>query len=97
MAFSDDKNENSHMEHAVDSVSLMNINNKDADIVQAEVVAAGLQNGRSQAEKDLVRKIDWRVLPCVWTLYLLGFLDRANVGYVNWRDKTINHDVEERG
>ena len=32
------------------------------------------------AEKKLVRKLDWRILPCCWVLYLLGFLDRANVG-----------------
>ncbi|KAL5337703.1 major facilitator superfamily domain-containing protein [Aspergillus crustosus] len=31
-------------------------------------------------EKRLVRKLDWRILPCCWVLYLLGFLDRANVG-----------------
>lgn len=31
-------------------------------------------------EKKLVRKLDWRILPCTWVLYLLGYLDRANVG-----------------
>jgi hypothetical protein len=33
-------------------------------------------------ERRLRRKLDWRILPCCWVLYLLGFLDRANVGYV---------------
>jgi hypothetical protein len=34
----------------------------------------------TEEEKKLKRKLDWRILPCTWTLYLLGFLDRANVG-----------------
>lgn len=30
-------------------------------------------------EKRFVRKLDWRILPCTWVLYLLGYLDRANI------------------
>lgn len=30
-------------------------------------------------DKNLVRKIDWRVIPGVILLYLLSFLDRSNV------------------
>ena len=30
-------------------------------------------------EKNLVRKIDWRIIPGVVLLYLLSFLDRSNV------------------
>ena len=30
-------------------------------------------------EKNLVRKIDWRIIPGVIVLYLLSFLDRSNV------------------
>lgn len=37
-------------------------------------------------EKRLVRKLDWRILPCTWVLYLLGFLDRANIGFVDISD-----------
>lgn len=53
------------------------------DILQAQQLASQWQEG-TQAEKDLVRKLDWRILPCCWVLYLLGFLDRANIGYVLW-------------
>lgn len=34
----------------------------------------------SEAEKALVRKIDKRIIPTVWALYTLSYLDRANVG-----------------
>lgn len=54
------------------------------DTATAEVIAAQDDtfqwvNGTPE-EKKLVRKLDWRILPCTWTLYLLGFLDRANIG-----------------
>lgn len=54
-------------------------------------------NGTAE-EKKLVRKLDWRILPCTWILYLLGFLDRANIGYVSsslqlWLDQA-NKDSE---
>ncbi|EME80774.1 uncharacterized protein MYCFIDRAFT_35652 [Pseudocercospora fijiensis CIRAD86] len=34
----------------------------------------------SEAEKRLLRKLDMRIIPCCWCLYLLGYLDRANIG-----------------
>ncbi|KXJ93668.1 major facilitator superfamily domain-containing protein [Microdochium bolleyi] len=49
------------------------------DILQAQQLASQWQEG-TEAEKKLVRKLDWRILPCCWVLYLLGFLDRANIG-----------------
>lgn len=33
-----------------------------------------------QAEKKLLRKIDFRVVPILWLLFLLSFLDRTNIG-----------------
>jgi hypothetical protein len=32
------------------------------------------------AEKRLVRKVDWNMVPLVSALYLLAFLDRSNIG-----------------
>lgn len=49
------------------------------EAVAAEEYAAQWVNGTPE-EKKLVRKLDWRILPCTWVLYLLGFLDRANIG-----------------
>ncbi|WWC65223.1 uncharacterized protein I303_107837 [Kwoniella dejecticola CBS 10117] len=34
----------------------------------------------SAAEKAFVRKIDKRIVPCIWVLYTLSYLDRANIG-----------------
>ena len=36
----------------------------------------------SEAEKKLVRKLDWHIMPTVWVLYTLSYLDRANIGCV---------------
>ena len=33
-----------------------------------------------EAEKRLLRKLDWRVVPMLWFLYMLAFLDRTNIG-----------------
>ncbi|WVQ85806.1 hypothetical protein IAT38_007974 [Cryptococcus sp. DSM 104549] len=49
---------------------------KDKDIVQ---LAAEYVPG-SDAEKALLKKIDRRLLPCIWGLYTLSYLDRANIG-----------------
>jgi hypothetical protein len=32
------------------------------------------------AEKKLLRKLDLRVVPVLWFLYMLAFLDRTNIG-----------------
>ncbi|RSH82400.1 uncharacterized protein EHS24_007368 [Apiotrichum porosum] len=34
----------------------------------------------SDEEKAFVRKIDKRIVPCIWALYTLSYLDRANIG-----------------
>ncbi|KAF8905904.1 major facilitator superfamily domain-containing protein [Mucidula mucida] len=34
----------------------------------------------SEAEKKLVRKIDLHIVPTIWVLYTLSYLDRANIG-----------------
>lgn len=71
------------VENTVTRTSTRDINKNDilADIQEAHQLATQWQEG-SLEEKRLVRKLDWRILPCCWVLYLLGFLDRANVGLV---------------
>ncbi|KAJ7736741.1 major facilitator superfamily domain-containing protein [Mycena maculata] len=34
----------------------------------------------SEAERKLVRKIDMRIVPTIWLLYVVSYLDRANIG-----------------
>ncbi|KAH8891125.1 allantoate permease [Thozetella sp. PMI_491] len=37
----------------------------------------------SDAEKRLVRKIDWFLLPTIWWMYILAYLDRGNISNAN--------------
>ena len=34
----------------------------------------------AEEEKKLLRKIDMRLIPTVWFMYLLSYLDRSNIG-----------------
>ncbi|KAG9645997.1 hypothetical protein KCV04_g3522, partial [Aureobasidium melanogenum] len=34
----------------------------------------------SQEERKLVRKIDLYLLPTIWLMYLLSYMDRTNIG-----------------
>ncbi|KAK9312368.1 hypothetical protein V1524DRAFT_410831 [Lipomyces starkeyi] len=52
------------------------------DHVTAVSLAAAYVPG-SPAEKKLLRKLDFRVVPCCWLLFVLGYLDRANIGFVS--------------
>lgn len=63
--------------------SHINDNDKSAVAAEAQQIAAQWVDG-TEEEKRLKRKLDWRILPCTWVLYLLGYLDRANIGYVRY-------------
>ena len=53
-------------------------NNADPD-VNTVALAAQYVPG-SQEERAFVRKIDKRIVPCIWGLYTLSYIDRANIG-----------------
>ncbi|MFM0203708.1 MFS transporter [Paraburkholderia fungorum] len=40
-----------------------------------------MQTTNAIDEKALVRKIAWRIIPFVFILYIISYLDRANIGY----------------
>lgn len=63
----------SSIEHTSDSGDAPRLDEKEANHIVSE-----WQEG-TEAEKRLVRKLDWRILPCTWILYMLGYLDRANI------------------
>lgn len=67
-------------DHGVDKQDVRVETDMAANEAEARGFAANWVDG-SLEEKRLVRKLDWRILPCTWILYLLGFLDRANIGY----------------
>ncbi|KAG8163013.1 hypothetical protein KVR01_007491 [Diaporthe batatas] len=48
---------------------------------QQEAQRLGLEfDPKSPENKKLVRKLDWRLVPSCWALYLLSNVDRANIG-----------------
>ncbi|KAK5941613.1 hypothetical protein PMZ80_005561 [Knufia obscura] len=83
MAFNDNKAMDNQLEKVAAAVSVNS--NDDLDIKkgddreQARQFAANWVNGTDE-EKKLLRKLDWRILPCTWVLYFLGYLDRSNIG-----------------
>jgi ACS family tartrate transporter-like MFS transporter len=40
-----------------------------------------MNNPAAEREKAIVRKITWRIVPFVFFLYIISYLDRANIGY----------------
>ena len=70
------------IEHASDTPSIKSngdVLKPEEDTKEANQIAANWREG-TEEERKLVRKLDWRILPCTWVLYLLGYLDRANIG-----------------
>ena len=46
--------------------------------------------------KSVLRKIDWRVLPVLWTLYLLQYLDKNGLNYVRFFLRWVYNSATER-
>ncbi|KAI8209205.1 hypothetical protein K4K54_009095 [Colletotrichum sp. SAR 10_86] len=73
---------------AVEPVSdAASIVDKGSDFVHQEVVGeltpedqAFLDNFPEDRKKRVMRKLDWRLVPLLGLLYLISFLDRANIG-----------------
>ncbi|WWC92340.1 uncharacterized protein L201_007295 [Kwoniella dendrophila CBS 6074] len=53
---------------------------KEEVLDQDAVALAATYTPGSAEEKALVWKIDKRIIPCIWILYTLSYLDRANIG-----------------
>lgn len=57
-----------------------------------------------EAERKLLRKIDWNLMPLIMMLYLASFLDRSvsclskgGAGYTpTWRSRTVSHQTTPR-
>lgn len=47
------------------------------------------------AEKKLLRKIDWHLIPILWLLFLCAFIDRINIG--NARIQGLEKDLHMKG
>lgn len=56
-----------------------NADSRDPTREAPRYVAGLTPEDREKAEKALVRKIDWRLLPIVIVMYILNYLDRNNI------------------
>ncbi|KAF5515411.1 putative transporter [Colletotrichum siamense] len=65
--------------------------NPDADLGEAERQAAEEAKEKA-AERRLLRRLDWKLIPWLCILYLLAFLDRTNIG--NAKIAGMNKDLE---
>ena len=75
MATTGDK-EISQLEHISATASIRSSEKDNAgDLLQAQQLASQWVDNTPE-ERKLKRKLDWRILPCTWVLYLLGYLDR---------------------
>ncbi|GAA5959127.1 hypothetical protein JCM8115_005646 [Rhodotorula mucilaginosa] len=57
-----------------------------ADITHEGADAVHTVDGVSwtqEEERAIVRKMDWNIVPLVWALFMLSFLDRSNIGNAN--------------
>jgi hypothetical protein len=52
--------------------------------------ALGIPNWR-ELEKQVVRRLDFTLMPCLWCLYLFNYLDRASIGQA--RISTLQEDI----
>jgi hypothetical protein len=43
------------------------------------IEALGIPNWR-ELEKQVVKRLDMTLMPCLWVLYLFNYLDRASIG-----------------
>lgn len=46
----------------------------------SEEEAAFLSSFTDERRREIVRKVDWRLVPMLLILYLISFIDRANIG-----------------
>ncbi|KAG0171016.1 hypothetical protein DFQ28_001381 [Apophysomyces sp. BC1034] len=48
---------------------------------------------QQEREKNLLRKLDWRIVPWIFILYFLSVEDRANVGFAMTMNKQQEHNL----
>ena len=54
-----------------------------------------LPHEKKAAERRLLRRLDFRVLPILWLLYLVSFIDRSNIG--NAKIQGMDQELQLKG
>lgn len=68
---------------------------RNVELVESDSTSPREYGFDEKATKKLIRKIDWILLPFLALLYLLSFLDRANIG--NARLAGLEKDLRMEG
>ncbi|TEB34142.1 MFS general substrate transporter [Coprinellus micaceus] len=76
---------------AVEYTPLLDESFRDDELGDAEECQKISPTEAQEAERNLVRKLDWRILPVTCLLYLFAYLDRSNLG--NARLQGLPEDV----
>ncbi|KAI1176223.1 MFS general substrate transporter [Nemania sp. FL0916] len=63
------------------------------NIREKTTVASSAPTARSPAEKALLRRQDWRIIPLSASLYFLAYLDRSNIGNAKVLNSSTHNDM----
>ena len=63
---------------AVDHDEENNLKREEPANPEDQIDALGIPNWRD-LEKQVVRRLDFTLMPCLWVLYLFNYLDRASI------------------
>lgn len=72
---------------ATEKTEFGKVNFVDSDRTSGDAIEA---EWTVEEETAVRRKIDWNLVPLMTVLYLLCFLDRSNIGYVNLCSVSVN-------
>lgn len=84
-------NDHVQLEHLDKSIT-NDAPNKDTTFQPPEIIRAMTAEERAAAEKRLVRKIDFRLLPMMVLMYILNYIDRC-VNVATWHCAGYDGDV----
>lgn len=82
-----------NLKDKTDAVADAEVFEKQADFVPSpedQIDALGIPEWRA-LEKKIVRRLDMTLMPCLWSLYLFNYLDRASIAQA--RLNTFEEDL----
>jgi ACS family tartrate transporter-like MFS transporter len=68
-------------EPAGSGVLVEEVANRPEEIVEKVLASTGLKTADEEFGRKLIAKLRWRLLPFLFTLYVVAYLDRINVGF----------------
>ncbi|KAK0381923.1 hypothetical protein CLIM01_00698 [Colletotrichum limetticola] len=92
-------NDNAATDHVTKNPSLMEANEANSKggllpTPEEQIEALGIANWRD-LEKQVVKRLDMTLMPCLWVLYLFNYLDRASIAQA--RLSSLDEDLNLEG